>query len=140
MRSLGRSIFGAVELGLVPWCRQKSLERDFSATSAGIIFCRGAIPIPAPSRTASSALRNYHNPECTVRPDRISILTSRLGRLAVRGWEGGAVLVGCLSGSGVDRPGSGSIRAAGAMACSTGAIGSANPVVRDGLPYLTTAP
>jgi len=73
----------------------------------------------------------------------ISILTSRLGRLAVRGWEGGAVIVGCLSGSGVDRPvvaGSGSIRAAGAMACSTGAIGSANPVVRDGLPYWTTAP
>jgi hypothetical protein len=73
----------------------------------------------------------------------ISILTSRLGRLAVRGWDGGTVVVGCNSGSGVDRPvvaGCGSIKPAGAMACSTGAIGSANPVVRDGLPYLTTVP
>lgn len=74
---------------------------------------------------------------------RLSILTSRLGRLAVRGLEGGAVLVGFSSGSGVERPvvaGSGSPRAAAAIGSSTGAIGSAAVVARDGLPYLTTAP
>src|SRR4051812_5392550 len=73
----------------------------------------------------------------------LSILTSRLGRLAVRGWECGAAIVGLSSGSGVERPlvaGSGSIRAAAAIGSSTGAIGCATVVSRDGLPYLTTAP
>jgi hypothetical protein len=54
---------------------------------------------------------------------------SEIGRLAVR--EGGAVIVGLSSGSGVERPvvtGSGSPRGTGAIGCSTSAIGSA-PVV-----------
>ena len=58
----------------------------------------------------------------------LSILTSRLGRLAVRGWECGAAIVGLSFGSGIERPvvaGSGSIRAAAAIGSSTGAIGSA---------------
>src|SRR5262245_29762468 len=79
----------------------------------------------------------------TLRHFGLSILTSRLGRLAVRGCEGGAVIVGLSSDSGVERAvvaGSGSIRAAGAIGCSTGAIGSATVVARDGLPYLTTTP
>ena len=59
----------------------------------------------------------------------MSILTSRLGRLAVR--EGGTVIVGFSSGSGVERP---VVTGTGAIGCSTGAIGSAPVVAGDRLP------
>jgi hypothetical protein len=65
----------------------------------------------------------------------LSILTSRLGLFPMRGREG-AVTVGFGSGWGVERPvvsGSGSIEAGGA-------IGSATPFIRKGLPYRTTVP
>src|SRR6478672_10354817 len=63
----------------------------------------------------------------------LSILTSRLTRLLVRGRDG-AVTVGFSSGSGVERPvvvGSGSIGAAGA-------IGSTTLFARNDLPYEIT--
>ena len=65
----------------------------------------------------------------------LSILTSRLGRLPVRGWEG-AGTAGFSSGSCVERPvvsGSGSIGA-------TGVTGSATLFITNGLPYVTTVP
>ena len=67
MRSLGQLALGVVELGLVALVKTETVGVRLFSNQRGYSFAVEAIPIPAPSRTASSVRRNYHIPECTLR-------------------------------------------------------------------------